>query len=398
MNKNIVSLEISHKYIKVVFGYVQNEQIFVTYTKKVPIDHLIENGLIVEKEELIKELSKINPVIDQASQINELINNVILNLPPYGLEVYKTKQMMSVSSAERVISEIDIINIYNGIRNKNLPVDNVLIDIIPESFSIDNGNMYAQAPIGKVTNVLTALVKVHTIPKRINAEFSEVLKGANISIDRKVISTFAASELIATYPDAPTSYFLVDIGASSTSVSLIGNKQLLATRSFSWGGDKITDKIVSKFNINENEAEKIKILYGLDKRDIKFKYIVSKEETPEGYIKHDIEELNELIESELENFYKGLNIALEQLALLYKVNDYQSLPFLLIGGSSQLKGLKEFLLNKNTYTNITPIAPRNIGARDPSLFSLIGSIYVQYKYPNSFNVNKQIQVKVSREE
>lgn len=397
MIKPTIALEISHKYIKVAFGTVKNDRVHVYFVKKYPINHLIENGLIKEKEELIKELSKINPVIDHEYQINQLINNVIFVLPPYGLEVYRTKQMMSVSSAERVIGETDINNIYNAIRNKNLPVDNMLIDIIPEAFSIDNGNVYAQAPIGKITNVLTAIAKVHTIPKRINSEYASVLEKANINIERKVVSSFASSELLSTYPDIPNVYLLVDVGASSTSVSLVGNKQLFATRSFSWGGDNITDRIVSSFNINEVEAEKIKITHGLDKREIKFKYAVCSKDTPEGKINHYVDELNRLIESELDEFYRMLNIAIEELSSSYNLADYKDCPILLVGGTSKLKGIKEFLLCKNVYTDIRQVTPNSLGARDPSLLALLGSIYVNYKYPNTIG-HKIESTTVSREE
>ncbi len=231
MKNNTIALEISHKYIKVAFGYVQDGQVFINFVKKVPINHFLENGIIKEKNALIKDLMKMNPIFDQEYQFNELINNVTFVLPPYGLEVYQTKQITSVISPEKIIGELDIKNIYSIIRNKRLPVDNELIDIVPEAFVIDNGNMYAHAPIGKTSSAITAFTKVLTLPKRINQEYSEVVKNANIQINRKVVSTFAASELIASYPDTPDNFFLVDLGAASTSVSLVGNKQLFATPS-----------------------------------------------------------------------------------------------------------------------------------------------------------------------
>lgn len=396
--KNTIVLEISHKFIKLAMGYVKDDQVFVNFVKKVPINDLIENGMIKEKAELVKELSRINPVIDDDYNINQLINNINLVLPPYGLEVYHTKQLTSVISPEKVIGELDINNLYSIIRNKRLPVDNDLIDIVPEAFAIDNGNMYAQAPIGKVSSAITGFVKVHTLPKRINQDYSDVIRQANINVSRKVVSTFAATELLATYKDLPETYFLVDIGSDSTSVSLVGKKQLFASRSFSWGGGNITDRIVSKFNIGEVEAEKIKILYGLDKRQLKFNYYVSSTESEEGINRHSVDEFNSLIETELDEFFKSMNVAIEQLAQLYKVVDYQNMPIILIGGGSRLKGLVPYLVAKNVYNNIQTVLPRSLGARDPSLFAIIGAIYVENKYPNTSDTEIKNNVNVSRED
>ncbi len=396
--KNSIVLEISHKFIKLAMGYVKDEEVYVNFIKKVPINHLLENGMIKEKQELIKELSKINPVVDDDYQINQLINNINFVLPPYGLEVYQTKQMTSVISPEKEIGELDIKNLYSIIRNKRLPVDNDLIDIIPEAFAIDNGNMYAQSPIGKISSAITAFTKVHTLPKRINQDYSEVVKSANININRKVVSTFASTELIGTYKDLPETYFLVDIGSDTTSISLVGKKQLFASRSFPWGGGNITDRIMSRFNISETEAEKIKTLYGLDKRELKFNYYVSTSTSEEGTKKHSVEEFNQLIETELDELYKSMNVAIEKLAQLYKVVDYQKMPILLIGGGSRLKGLVPYLQSKNSYNDIQTITPRSLGARDPSLFAVVGAIYTESKYPNTSEPEAKNNVNVSRED
>ncbi|MBO5577988.1 MAG: pilus assembly protein PilM [Bacilli bacterium] len=398
MKNNTIALEISHKYIKVAFGYVQDGQVFINFVKKAPINHFLENGIIKEKNALVKDLMRMNPIVDQEYQFDELINNVTLVLPPYGLEVYQTKQITSVISPEKVIGELDIKNIYSIIRNKRLPVDNELIDIVPEAFVIDNGNMYAHAPIGKTSSAITAFTKVLTLPKRINQEYSEVVKNANIQINRKVVSTFAASELIASYPDTPDNFFLVDIGAASTSVSLVGNKQLFATRSFSWGGDNITDHLVSKFNISETEAEKIKVLYGLDKRVIKFDYSVCSVETEEGVTKHYVGELNSVIEEELDELIRNMTNAIEQLAQAYNVIEYANMPIILIGGGSKLKGIVPYILSKETFQNVKTLSPTTIGARDPSLFALLGAIYSDNKYPNASDEEKKQSSPVSREE
>lgn len=398
MKNNTIALEISHKYIKVAFGYVQDGQVFINFVKKAPINHFLENGIIKEKNALVKDLMRMNPIVDQEYQFDELINNVTFVLPPYGLEVYQTKQITSVISPEKVIGELDIKNIYSIIRNKRLPVDNELIDIVPEAFVIDNGNMYAHAPIGKTSSAITAFTKVLTLPKRINQEYSEVVKNANIQINRKVVSTFAASELIASYPDTPDNFFLVDIGAASTSVSLVGNKQLFATRSFSWGGDNITDHLVSKFNISETEAEKIKVLYGLDKRVIKFDYSVCSVETEEGVTKHYVGELNSVIEEELDELIRNMTNAIEQLAQAYNVIEYANMPIILIGGGSKLKGIVPYILSKENFQNVKTLSPTTIGARDPSLFALLGAIYSDNKYPNASDEEKKQSSPVSREE
>ena len=398
MKENAIALEISHKYIKILFGYVLGKQVIVNYVKKIPLNHPLENGVIKDRASIIKELSKNNPIIDNTYHINQLINNAILVLPPYGLEVYQTKQITSVISPEKIVGELDVKNIYSIIRNKRLPVDNELIDIIPDAFVLDNGEKYAVPPIGKESSAITAYAKVHTLPKRINAEYSDCLRSSNIRIGRRVVAPFAVSELLSTYDNVPSTYFLLDIGASSTSISLVGNNQLFATRSFSWGGDNITDNIVRNFNISEAEAEKIKILFGLDKRKMKFDYSVYEAKVGDEARSYSVQALNEIIEAELQNFVKLLNVSVEQLSNIYNIENQSSLPFIVIGGGSKLKGLKDYLLEHLANKNIELIKIKSIGARDTGLINLVGAIYVDNKYPMAKGGNDASHVTVSREE
>ena len=396
MKEPIVALEISHKYLKMVFGFVQDNQVLVDYVRKIPLNHFLENGVIKDHASIVKELSKNNPVNDANFHFEQLIDNAVLVLPPYGLEIYETQQFTSVISPEKIVGELDIKNIYNIIRNKKLPVDNQLIDIIPDSFQLDNGNRYALPPIGKESSAITVHAKVHTLPKRINDEHTSCLVDSNIQVRRRVVAPFACSELLSTYSDIPSTYFLLDIGANSTTISLVDNHQLFATRSFSWGGDNITNNIVTRFNISEKDAEKIKILYGLDKREMKFDYPVFKLDVNDIHIVHTVSELNEIIEKELNDFITFLNVGLEQLSSAYNIDDYTSIPLLFIGGGSNLKGFKSFL-DDHISNSYRFIKMKSIGARDSSLCALLGSILVNHKYP----VDKKdavTHVNVTREE
>ena len=398
MKENAIALEISHKYVKILFGYVLGKQVIVTYAKKIPLNHPLENGAIKDRISIIKELSKNNPILDEEYHINQLISNVILVLPPYGLEVYQTKQITSVISPEKVVGELDVKNIYSIIRNKRLPVDNELIDIIPDAFVLDNGEKYAVPPIGKESSAITAYAKVHTLPKRINAEYTDCLKASNVRVSRRVVAPFAISELLSTYDNIPDTYFLIDIGANSTSISLVGKHQLFATRCISWGGDNITDSIVRNFNMSEQDAENIKILYGLDKRKMKFDYAVYESQSGEEKRSYSVEALNEIIEKELEAFTKMLSVAIEQLSNIYNITNSKSLPIILVGGGAKLKGMTAYLSNQLANSNIDLLKIKSIGARDLSLVSLLGAIYVNKRYPLANSGANETRVTVNREE
>ena len=203
---------------------------------------------------------------DPSAKLKVSISEALLCLPPFGLEIFETKQVTTVISDQYKIGNLDIKNIYSLIKNGALPLENQLIDVAPQRYILDQGRSFLKPPLNETSNTLTVIAKVHTLPKRISGEFKAAMTAGGLSIKRSVVAPFAACELLSTYEDMPNDYILVDIGSNITTVSLVGDKELFASRFFEWGGDRITERIVESFNINEADAEKYKITYGIDKR------------------------------------------------------------------------------------------------------------------------------------
>lgn len=388
-------IEISHSFIKVVIGSVKDGKVLIHFVNKYPIRQLLENGSIINKEGLLNAISKVNPIDNDYFNIHELIDNAVLILPSYGLEIYSTTQITSVISRERIVENQDIFNIYSIISNKKLPVDNDLIDIVPETYKIDSGEIYDVPPIGKTSRDITCRVNVHTLPKRINAEYSGIVSKAGITISHKVASTFASSILLASFKDIPNSSFMLDMGSNSTSVSLIGNGKLIASRSFAWGSNSITERIVECFNISEKEAERIKCLYGIDNRKMNFAYPITQSGNGKEWFRED---LNKIITESLDNFINFLQLNVEQLAKNYNVAIYKNLPYIILGGGNKLHGLEDYLKTKLEKDNIILFTPEIIGARDSSLCACLGAILFHDKHPGVVEDINTVATPVSREE
>jgi cell division protein FtsA len=326
------------------------------------------------------------------------ISEALLALPPFGLEIFQTKQVTTIISDEGKIGNIDIRNIYSLIKNGALPLDNQLIDVAPERYILDEGRSFLRPPLHESSSTLTVLAKVHTLPKRIAGEYHAALSAGGVSLKRSVIAPFAACELLSTYEDVPADYLLVDIGSNMTTVSLIGAKELYASRYFEWGGDRITEKIIESFNINEDDAEKYKITYGIDRREMNFKAPICT--TNDGYgneIKHYTDELNTIIKSELDIFVKQLNEAIDSLLEGYD-SSAKALPMILVGGGSKLNGLVEFIEPKVQSESVKVVSPRTLGARNPTFTNCLGMILADKKYPNVYDETHPRVGQLTREE
>ncbi len=398
MEKTVAAIEFGSKKLKLVVGYELEGQVYVLYALTKPYGHIVEPGKIIDLQKIGKSINEVKQIADPSAKLKISISEALLGLPPFGLEIYQTTQVTTVISEEAKISNFDIRNIYSLIKNGTLSLNNKLIDVAPEAYVLDQGRTFLRPPLNESSSTLTVLAKVHTLPGRINQEYSAAMQTGGLSVKRPVVTSFAAAELISSYEGVPSDYILVDIGSHVTTVSFVGDKKLYATRYFEWGGDNITEKIVETFNISETEAERIKVTYGIDKRQMSFKPAVCSSDDGQGNeIKHYTDELNTAIKSELDEFLTLLSDCMNDL-----LNGYdkatKGLPMILIGGGSKLNGLVEYIEPKVPSESVQVITPRSLGARNPTFTNCLGMILANAKYPNVYDETHPKVGQVTRED
>ena len=394
MEKPIAAIELGSKKLKLVVGYEIDGKVYVLYTLVKPYGHAIEGGNFVDANRVSQTIASVREFTDPAAKLKLNISDVILCIPPYGLGVYQTRQVTTVVTEDSKISNLDIKNIYALIRNSAYPLnDKALVDVIPESFALDQGRTFSRPPLGEASSTLTVTAKVQTLPKELVDNYQTVLSNGGMVSRRNVIASLAATELIASYEGLPNSYILVDIGSNTTTVSFIGNNALYGSTFFNWGGDNITEKIIESFNINEADAEKYKIMYGIDNREMNFKAPICTTDDGAGVeVHHTNNELNAIIKGELDIFVNYLNNAVNEVTAAHD-KAYRSFPMLLIGGGAELNGLVDYITPKVLSETVSVVTPKTLGARNPTFFNCLGMLLTHAKY---LNLNDEAHPKVGQ--
>lgn len=380
MEKTITAIELGSKKLKLVVGYALGGKVYSVYTLTKPYGPLSPDGRFFDFQKLVDTVSSIKELNDPNARFSTRVNDCVLCLPPDGVEIFQTKQRTPVISEHGKISPIDIRNLYSLIKNSSSKTTNILVDIVPESYTLDDVRTIKTSPIGDIAHTLILNAKVHLSPEHIYKNYIGVLDRAKVEVKRTVVAPLGAVEYLSTLEDTPTNYLLVDIGSDTTSVSLVGKNLLYACRTFNWGGDNITADISKKFRISMDDAEKYKKIYGIDERQMNFKAPICSDTSGEnGSVHFYKEDLNEIIRNNLNDFS---NLLSEQInSLLERQNpELRRLPIVMIGGGAQLKGLVKYLSQKLDNSMLKVVVPSVIGARDATFTNCLGMILVASKY------------------
>jgi cell division protein FtsA len=220
--------------------------------------------------------------------------------------------------------------------------------------------------------------KVHTLPGEVINNYRSVVERAGFRIRRKSVAPYCAAELIkADGSIKPGSYFLVDMGAHITSISLIGNSTLFRSLAFPKGGDDLTEAIASDFGIPFEEAERLKVTYGYDTRVRSYKrpLAVTRGENGQERKRYQ-EDLNAVIVRFIDEYEALLINAINQLVEYENARkqDIMSLDIVFTGGASLLKGLDGLFARSLQSHKLHFFSPHVMGARDPRFTNCIGII------------------------
>lgn len=394
MKKPLACLEITSESIKLLVGYEEEGKPVPLYTIEKPIPGIIRNGTIADPDALISALSTFHKITDEHAKLNMSICEICLVLPPIEFSVYEADEATNTVKSDNQIQELDISNVIGLVRKKKLPNNDEMVDIIPDSFILEDRRSLATPPLGERSSMLGVHALIHAMPGYIKNQYLSIAARAGFRVKKSCVSSYCNALLATTLPDIPSKYVLVDIGGKITSVSLIARqKPFYGSKCFFFGGDNLTQKIVEAFGIPYEIAEQIKKEYGLDKRERGFERPLFQGESSSS-IKIYQKNLNGVLQPETESFVALLRENLNEIERKSGVTE--KLPLVFTGGGSQLYGLENLLKNAFPDRDVLLMKPQTVGCRKPGYSALLGLVLAASQYTGSLEDNYLNVTNVSR--
>jgi len=250
-SKYPIGLDISDYSLKLVqLNKKGRDSIDIQAISKIPLEKgLINNGEIVNK---IKVIEAIKKLIDKPLNGKISSHEVVACLP-------ETKTYLKLIHIEK--SPNELVNIIEAEIEKHIPV--ALEDMYYDWQIIESKRD-------------GDLVLVGACPKNIVKQYIEILKEAKLSIVGLEIEAVAIARSLLK-EESPKikkiknreNHLIIDIGKKRTSMFVYSRNTPLFTLSLPLSGEQITSHIAQSLEIDEDQAEKAKIVCGLDKTKAK---------------------------------------------------------------------------------------------------------------------------------
>ncbi|MFA4943031.1 MAG: cell division protein FtsA [Patescibacteria group bacterium] len=266
---------------------------------------------------------------------------VSINSPKIKCE--KSKGVVVVSKSDGEIDEHDVERAIEAARSMVVPNNYEILHVIPIKFTIDN-----QEDIKDPIGMSGVRLEVETlIILGLSNQIKNLTKAiyrTGLDIEGLVLSSLAVAETVFDNRQKDLGAALINMGATTTSLSVYEEGNLLHTAILPIGSDHITNDIAIGLRCPINLAERIKVEYGhsesevfTKKDEVDISQLVKEEKVSDNISTISLKYVAEIIEARVEEIFEKVDEELK------KIDRSGMLPAgaVLVGGGSLLQGITE---------------------------------------------------------
>lgn len=336
----ITGLDIGSSSVRVVVGQVVPDeggkpQLHITGAVCVPSEG-VHKGAVSSMEDAVSSVSK---ALERAERMTGVaINSAWVSIAGHNIFVQESHGVIGISRPDAEIREEDVERVIEAARTVATPSNYEILHVIPKSFTVD-GQHGIKDPVGMSGIRLEVdAVIIQTLSSQIK-NLTKTIYRTGLDIDDLVFSPLATAEAVLTPRQKELGVCVIEIGASSTSLVVFEEGDILHTAVLPVGGDHLTNDIAIGLRTSLETAERVKIELGNaipDDVDRKSQFSLS------DFGSSEDEEIKtrfvaEIIEARIEELFENIDDELR------KVDRSGMLPvgIVLTGASMHLPGIAD---------------------------------------------------------
>ncbi len=259
----ITGLDIGSSTIRVVVGQVVPDetgkpQLHITGAVSVPSEG-VHKGTVSSMEDAVSSVSK---ALERAERMTGVaVNSAWVSIAGHNIFVQESHGVIGISRADADIREEDVERVIEAARTVATPSNYEILHVIPKSFTVD-GQHGIKDPVGMSGIRLEVdAVIIQTLSSQIK-NLTKTIYRTGLDIDDLVFTPLATAEAVLTQRQKELGVCVIDIGASSTSIVVFEEGDILHTAVLPVGGDHLTNDIAIGLRTSLEVADRVKIELG----------------------------------------------------------------------------------------------------------------------------------------
>jgi cell division protein FtsA len=330
---SVVAIDIGTHKVSVLIGKVHapdNIQVIGMATAR---NRGMNKGKIVS---LDKVITAIKNAVQEAEDMAECrVHSAWISIPSAELKSFYASGRTPVENNEHIITTSEVVRALELAKASHLTSDHYLVSAVPLGFELDDSAEWVQNPIRMSAHSMMGHYQLMMLPISTMQNLDRALKGANIGVEKMVVSCLATAEASLLKDEKEYGVCLVDIGAGTTNIAVYLDGRLALTHTLQRGGEHVTRDIAAVLQTTTEEAERIKLLYGcVDLKVVKPDHMIQFQGIDGPQTMSRIE-LSEIIIARYEEILTQVHLELQRNGAIQGL--YHGV--VLTGGASQIEGM-----------------------------------------------------------
>lgn len=257
---SVVAIDIGTHKVSVLIGKVHapdNIQVIGMATAR---NRGMNKGKIVS---LDKVITAIKNAVQEAEDMAECrVHSAWISIPSAELKSFYASGRTPIENSEQTITTSEVVRALELAKASHVTSDHYLVSAVPLGFELDDSTEWVQNPIRMSAHSMMGHYQLMMLPISTMQNLDRALKGANIGVEKMVVSCLATAEASLLKDEKEYGVCLVDIGAGTTNIAVYLDGRLALTHTLQRGGEHVTRDIAAVLQTTTEEAERIKLLYG----------------------------------------------------------------------------------------------------------------------------------------
>ena len=258
----VVGLDVGTTKVTCIIGEVASDNKIDIVGKGKSWSCGVKKGVVVNIDETVKSISR--AVSEAERMAGYKINSVYVGVTGEHVSSINSHGVITVANGNKEIISEDVKRAIEAAKIISIPSEREVIHVIPGDFTID-GQSGVKNPVGMSgsrlsvdTHIVTGIV---TFLNNVNK--CVVSAGLEVEDNGLVLEPLASSLAVLQDAEKELGTLLIDIGGGTTDIAIFRQGYIWHTAALPVGGNHITYDIAVGFRLSLEEAERIKMNYGV---------------------------------------------------------------------------------------------------------------------------------------
>ena len=279
-----------------------------------------------------------NAIVEAEQMADVEVRSVFLGVTGNHLRGFNNRGVHPVVSADREITEDDVLDVVKNAKAINLPAENHVLHVIRQHFHVD-GQDGVQNPVGMLGARIE--VDIHVIHGNFNRLQNPIrsVKGLQLEVENVVYNGLASALALLGGEQKEMGAVVIDLGGGTTEFVVCVDGVVRHTGLVAVGGDHVTNDLAYGLKVPLSRAEQLKIEHGTAVVDGAVRGRTVSLDSSHGFMGRavNLEHLQKIMTARVEEVLELIALDLTQAGLMDRLHA----GVFLCGGGARIPRIQE---------------------------------------------------------